>query len=78
MLQSYIKTEILKYYDKLYKNPWFLIKKKCDKYHIINIIINVNQYIIYNINFLFNIKEFTERSTEMAITSLINFYSGYN
>ena len=78
MLQLYIKIKILKYYDKLYKNPWFLIKKKCDKYHIINIIINVNQYIIYNMNLSPSVKEFTEKNVGMVVILLINFYSGYN
>ena len=73
-----MKTEVLKYYDKLYKNSWFLVKKKYDKYYIVNTAINMNQYIICNINLLFNIEEFVKKSTELVITSLINFYSGYN
>ena len=77
-MQSYMKIKVLEYYNKLYKNPWFLVKKKCDKYHIINTVMNANQYIIYDVNLLFNIKKFIERSAGIIITLLINFYSRYN
>ena len=73
-----MKIKVLEYYNKLYKNPWFLVKKKCDKYHIINTVMNANQYIIYDVNLLFNIKKFIERSAGIIITLLINFYSRYN
>ena len=42
MLQSYVKAGVLKYCDRLYRNPWFLIKKKCDKYCIVNTAMNTN------------------------------------
>ena len=78
MLQLYVKAEVLEYYNRLYRNPWFLVKKKCGKYHIVNAIMNANQYIIYNINLLFSVEEFMKRSAGMAVASLINFYSKYN
>ena len=78
MLQSYMKVEVLKYYNKSYRNPWFLVKKKCGKYCIINIIMNANQYIIHNVNFLSNVKKFIKRSAGIAVALLINFYSRYN
>ena len=78
MLQLYVKIEILKYYNKLYKNPWFLVKKKCGKYHIVNTAMNMNQYIIHNMNLPSNIKKFIKRSAEMTVTLLINFYFKYN
>ena len=78
MLQSYIKAGVLKYCDGLYRNPWFLVKKKCGKYCIVNTAMNMNQYIIYNVNLSSNIKEFVERSAGMIVILLVNFYSGYN
>ena len=78
MLQSYVKIEILKYYNKLYKNPWFLVKKKYDKYYIVNIIMNINQYTICDMNLLSNIKEFAKKNAGMTVALLINFYSRYN
>ena len=37
ILQSYIDTNVLKYCNDLYQNSWFLVKKKSDKYQIIEI-----------------------------------------
>ena len=78
MLQSYVKVEMLEYYDKLYRNSWFLVKKKCGKYHIVNAAMNVNQYTIYNTNLPLNVKKFVKRSARMTVASLVNFYSKYN
>ena len=69
---------MLKYYNDLYQNSWFLIKKKFEKYQIINTIINMNWYIIWNANFLSNVEEFAEKSIEIIIVLLVNFYSEYN
>ena len=68
----------MKYCDELYKNSWFLIKKKCDKYHIINVTINANQHIIRDANLPPNVEEFAEKSAGIIIISLINFYFKYN
>src|SRR5215471_17444456 len=54
------------------------MKKKCEKYCIINIIMNINKYTVQDVNLLFNIKEFTEEFTEMIIFSLIDFFSEYD
>ena len=69
---------MLEYCDRLYRNSWFLVKKKCGKYHIINTAMNTNQYIICDVNLPPSVKEFTERSAGMTVTSLIDFYSKYN
>src|SRR5204863_6911596 len=60
MLQLYVKAEVLKYYDRPYRNPWFLVKKKCGKYHIVNVAMNANQYTIHNANLPLSVKEFAE------------------
>src|SRR5436190_16990711 len=78
MLQSYVKAGVLEYCNELYRNPWFLVKKKCGKYHIVNTAMNANQYTIHDVNLPPNIKEFAKRSAGMAVASLINYYSKYN
>ena len=78
MLQSYINTNMLKYCNDSYQNSWFLVKKKFEKYWIINTVINMNQYTVQDMNLLSNVKEFAERNAEMTIVLLIDFYSEYN
>ena len=39
---------------------------------------NVNQYTIHNANLPLSVKEFAEKSTGIAIASLIDFYFEYN
>ena len=78
MLQSYIDTNMLKYCNDLYQNSWFLVKKKFEKYQIINAVINMNQYTVWNVNFSSNVEEFIEKNTEMTVVLLINFYFEYN
>ena len=78
MLQLYVKVGVLEYYDKLYRNSWFLVKKKCGKYYIVNTAMNINQYIIHNANLPPSVEEFVKRSARMAIALLVDFYSGYN
>ena len=78
MLQLYIDANMLEYCNDSYQNSWFLIKKKSEKYQIINAVINMNQYIVQNANLSSNIKEFIERSAEIIIVLLVDFYFEYN
>ena len=38
----------------------------------------MNQYIVWDVNFLSNVEEFAERSIEMTVILLVDFYSEYN
>ena len=78
MLQLYINTNVLKYCNNLYWNSWFLVKKKSEKYQIINAVINMNWYTVQNANFLSNIEKFAERSVRMTVVLLVDFYFRYN
>ena len=78
ILQSYINTNMLKYCNDLYWNSWFLVKKKSDKYQIINAVINMNQYTIWDMNLSSNVKEFAEKNVKITVVLLVNFYSEYN
>src|SRR6266498_1240781 len=62
-----------------YRNPYFLIKKKeGNKYRLINNAIKINRVIIRDGNLPPAINEFSEKFNNYTITSLINFFSGYN
>ena len=79
MLQSYIKAEVLKYCNESYRNSWFLIKKKkSEKYWIVNVCMNMNQYTVWDANLSSSVEEFAEKNAEMAVVILINFYFRYN
>ena len=69
---------MLEYYNESYRNPWFLVKKKCGKYHIVNTAMNVHQYIIHDANLSSSVEKFVKRSAGIIIASLINFYFKYN
>ena len=63
----------------LYKNPYFLVKKKEEnKYHLINNAVKINRVIIKDGNLFLVINEFSKKFNNCAITSLINFFFGYN
>ena len=66
-MKKYIEIGILKYDDKLYQNPWFLIKKMNGKYYLINAIININKMIIKNINLFLFLNKFFENFIKMQI-----------
>ena len=54
------------------------MKKKSEKYWIINVIINMNQYTVWDANLLSNVKEFIKRSVKIIIILLVDFYFKYN
>jgi hypothetical protein len=75
MLKERLNKEVLKYFKGLYKNLWFLIKKKkLRDYKLINLIIYLNIIIRRDINLPLFINEFIG----YYITSLVDLYSGYN
>ena len=39
---------------------------------------NMNYYTVQDANLLLSVEEFTERSAEMTVATLIDFYSRYN
>src|SRR6266496_5858909 len=63
----------------LYRNPYFLVKKKEEnKYRFINNVIEINRIIIRDGNLPSAVNEFSEEFDNYTIISLINFFSGYN
>ena len=78
MLQLYINTNVLEYCNDSYWNSWFLVKKKFEKYQIINAVINMNQYTVWDANLSSNVEEFAEKSVRMTVVLLVDFYFEYN
>ena len=54
------------------------MKKKSGKYQIMNIVMNINKFIIKNINLFSNCEKFIKDFTEIIILSLLNFYTEYD
>ena len=54
------------------------MKKKSEKYRLVNAVMNINQIIIRNANLFSIVDEFAEKFAKMTIISLINFFSEYD
>jgi hypothetical protein len=79
MLKEQLNKGVLEYFKGLYRNPWFLVKKKKPgDYRLINSAIYLNIVKRRNINLPPFVDEFIEEFIGCYITSLINLYSGYN
>jgi hypothetical protein len=79
MLKKRLNKGILEYSKELYRNLWFLVKKKKPReYRLINSTMYLNIVIRRDINLLPFIDEFIDKFIGCYIASLINLYSGYN
>ena len=78
MLKERLTSGALEYCHGSYRNPWFLVKKKSGKYRMVNAAMNVNQVTIRDANLPPAVDDFAEEFAGMEITSLIDFYSGYD
>ena len=79
IFQERLDTGLLKLYNGLYRNSWFLIdKKESGKYRLINSAIYINAVTRRDAGLPFNIKEFISDFAGMRIIILINMFSGYN
>ena len=79
MLKERLNKGVLEYSKELYRNPWFLIKKKKPgEYRLINLAIYLNIVTRQDINLLSSIDEFIDKFAGCYIISLVNLYSGYN
>jgi hypothetical protein len=78
ILKNRINKEILKLYHKLYRNLWFIVKKKDKKYRLINHAAELNKHIIRDANMPLNINTFLKKFVRCAITFFINFFSDYD
>jgi hypothetical protein len=79
MLKKRLNREVLEYSKGLYRNPWFLVKKKKPgEYRLINLAMHLNVVTRRDINLPLSIDEFADEFTGYYITSLVDLYSSYN
>src|SRR6266487_7062091 len=79
MLRERLQKDLIELFYTLYRNPYFLIKKKeKNKYRLINNVVEINRVTIKNGNLPPAVNEFSEEFSNYTITSLINFFSSYN
>jgi hypothetical protein len=79
MLKERLDKGVLKYSKGLYRNLWFLVKKKKPgEYKLINLAIYLNIVIRRDANLPLSINEFMDEFIGYYIISLVNLYSSYN
>jgi hypothetical protein len=79
MLKERLNKGILEYSEGLYKNLWFLVKKKTLRdYRLINSTTHLNIITRRDVNLLPSVNEFTEEFADYYIISLVDLYSGYD
>jgi hypothetical protein len=79
MLKERLDRGVLEYSKGLYKNLWFLVKKKKPReYRLINLATHLNAVTRRDTNLPLSVNEFTDEFTGYYITSLVDLYSGYN
>jgi hypothetical protein len=79
MLKERLNRGVLEYSKELYKNPWFLVKKKKPgEYRLINLAMYLNIVTRRDANLPPFIDEFVDKFAGCYITSLVDLYSGYN
>ena len=79
MLKERLNRGVLEYSKGLYRNLWFLVKKKKPgEYRLINLATHLNIVIRRDANLLPSINEFANEFIGYYIISLVDLYSGYN
>ena len=79
MLKEQLDRGVLEYSKGLYRNPWFLVKKKKPgEYKLINSAMYLNIVTRRDANLPPSIDEFADEFIGYYIISLVNLYSGYN
>jgi RNase H-like domain found in reverse transcriptase/Integrase zinc binding domain/Reverse transcriptase (RNA-dependent DNA polymerase) len=78
MLKERMAQGLLEHCQGPYRNPWFLVKKKSGKYRMVNAAMEINRVTIRDANLPPVADEFAEEFAGMHMTSLIDFFSGYD
>jgi hypothetical protein len=79
MLKEQLNRGVLKYFKGLYRNLWFLVKKKKPgEYRLINSAMHLNVVMRRDANLLLLVDEFADEFVGCYIASLVDLYSGYN
>ena len=78
MLNDRMKKGVLERYYGLYRNPWFLVKKKDMKYRLINAAMWLNKVTIRDVILSLTVDEFAERFASMLMVTLVDLHLGYD
>ena len=79
MLKERLDRGVLEYSDGLYRNLWFLVKKKkLGEYRLINSVTHMNVVTRRDANLPLLVDEFVDKFARCYITSLVDLYSRYN
>ena len=79
ILQNRIDRSILEFCHELYRNLYFLIKKKkFEKYQLINATMKINRIIIRDVNLSLSMNDFFENFARCMIVFLVDMFSDYN
>ena len=73
-----MRSGLLEDCDGAYRNPWFLVKKKSGAYRMVDAAMHMNKVTIKDANLPPDVDEFSEDFAGMQISSLIDYYSGYD
>ena len=79
MLQERLKMGVIEPCHGPYRNPWYLVKKSTPgKYRLVNVAVELNRVTIRDANLPPSADEFSEEFAGCTISSLIDFFSGYD
>ena len=78
IIQEHFNIDLLEYCNSLYQNFYFLVRKGNRKYQLINTVIFLNRILIKDANLLPSADEFSEKFGKIAVTSVVDLFSGYN
>jgi hypothetical protein len=79
ILKEQLDRGVLEYSKGLYRNPWFLVKKKKPReYRLINLATYLNAITRQDANLLLFVNEFANEFMGCYIISLVDLYSSYN
>jgi hypothetical protein len=79
MLKEQLNRGVLEYSKGLYRNLWFLVKKKKPReYRLINLAMHLNAVIRRDANLPPFINKFADKFAGYYIISLVNLYFSYN
>ena len=79
MLQEKLKMGVIEPCHGPYRNPWYLVKKTTPgKYRLVNVVVELNRVTIKDANLPPSVDKFSEKFAGCAISSLIDFFSGYD
>ena len=79
ILQGRLRIGVIEPCHGPYQNPWDLFKKRTPgKYWLVNVAVELNRFTVRDANLPPSADEFPEELAGFAISSLIDFFSGYD